>query len=37
MAEGKIEAIASDLKKIVEGNILSDELSRTIYSSGACI
>jgi len=37
MAEGKIEAIATDLKKIVEGNILSDELSRTIYSSGACI
>lgn len=37
MAESKIEAIASDLKKIVEGNVLSDELSRTIYSSGACI
>src|SRR5512139_1535348 len=37
MADSKIEAIASDLKKIVEGNVLSDELSRTIYSSGACI
>ena len=37
MAERKVEAIASDLKKIVEGNVLSDELSRTIYSSGACI
>jgi anaerobic glycerol-3-phosphate dehydrogenase C subunit len=37
MAESKVEAIASDLKKIVEGNVLSDELSRTIYSSGACI
>ena len=37
MAEGKVEAIASDLKKIVEGNVLYDELSRTIYSSGACI
>jgi anaerobic glycerol-3-phosphate dehydrogenase C subunit len=37
MAESKIETIASDLKKIVEGNVLSDELSRTIYSSGACI
>ncbi|NWF54190.1 MAG: anaerobic glycerol-3-phosphate dehydrogenase subunit C [Syntrophaceae bacterium] len=37
MAEGRIETIASDLKKIVQGNVLSDELSRTIYSSGACI
>jgi FAD/FMN-containing dehydrogenase len=37
MTAGKIEAIASDLKTIVEGTVLSDDLSRTIYSSGACI
>jgi anaerobic glycerol-3-phosphate dehydrogenase C subunit len=37
MAESKVEAVASDLKKIVAGNVLSDDLSRTIYSSGACI
>ncbi len=37
MFEGKVEAIAADLKSQVEGTVLSDELSRTIYSSGACI
>ncbi|MGE5253000.1 MAG: FAD-binding protein, partial [Planctomycetaceae bacterium] len=37
MADSRVEATASDLKKIVEGNVLSDELTRTIYSSGACI
>ena len=37
MAEGKVEGIASDLKSLVEGTVLSDDLSRTIYSSGACI
>jgi len=36
MAESKIEAMAPT-EKNVEGNVLSDELSRTIYSSGACI
>src|SRR5512137_1051007 len=37
MTEQNVEAIASDLRKRLEGNVLSDDLSRTIYSSGACI
>ncbi|HYB21731.1 MAG TPA: FAD-binding protein [Thermodesulfobacteriota bacterium] len=37
MSEQNVEAIASDLRKRLEGNVLSDDLSRTIYSSGACI
>ncbi len=37
MTERDREAVTSDLKKRLEGNVLSDELNRTIYSSGACI
>ena len=37
MSEEKVKAIASDLKARLEGTVLSDDLSRTIYSSGACI
>jgi anaerobic glycerol-3-phosphate dehydrogenase C subunit len=37
MSEPQVEEIASDLEKIIEGTVLSDDLSRTIYSSAACI
>lgn len=32
-----VQTIARDLKNRLEGNVLSDDLSRTIYSSAACI
>jgi anaerobic glycerol-3-phosphate dehydrogenase C subunit len=35
--ERSARTIAEDLQKHVEGNVLWDDLSRTIYSSGACI
>jgi len=31
------EAIARDLRRELEGNVLADEINRAIYSSGACI
>lgn len=37
MTEHHVESVASDLRKRLKGNVLSDDLSRTIYSSGACI
>ncbi|HSR13376.1 MAG TPA: FAD-binding oxidoreductase, partial [Thermodesulfobacteriota bacterium] len=37
MAERNVEALASDLRKRLKGSVLSDELSRTMYSSAACI
>ncbi|MBI5968019.1 MAG: FAD-binding oxidoreductase, partial [Deltaproteobacteria bacterium] len=31
------EAMARDLRRELEGNVLADEINRAIYSSGACI